>query len=181
MGNLLGLYKLSKEEEVKLLKSITIIVDTREQKHQHILSYFDKNNILYRSSRLDVGDYSFFVPKNEDLGIYRDLYFDTRFCIERKGSLNELSGNFSNDRDRFTNEFLRGHNIKIGLLIEDSTLNDILDHNYRSKLNEKAFIASLLTFKNRYNVSVDFVAKEHAGLFIYQACYYYLREYLHSV
>jgi len=45
-----------------------------------------------------------------------------------------------------------------------------------AELNEKAFIASLFSFKYRYDIDIQFIGKENAGKFIYNSFYYYLRE-----
>ena len=47
-------------ETKALLKSLTMIVDSREQKNQHILRYFTEKNIPYRVQKLDYGDYGVF-------------------------------------------------------------------------------------------------------------------------
>ena len=67
---------------------------------EHITSYFDKAKIPYKKKALQYGDYSFLIPKNEDLSIPRDLVFHNEIVIERKGSLEELSGNLTKERDR---------------------------------------------------------------------------------
>lgn len=176
--NTIALYRYSDTELKKILSSITILVDDREKKNQHILDYLKGKEVPCKGFRLNVGDYSFFVPKNDDLGINRELWFDDQFVIERKSCLDELSGNFTADRTRFENEFLRGNNIKISVMVEEGSFSDILDHKYRSQMNEKAFLASLLSFKNRYDLSLDFVKKEYAGMFVHTSCYYYLRSVL---
>ena len=55
---------------------------------------------------MSFGDYGLLVLKNEEYGIMHDLLLD--YAVERKGSLEELSGNFTNDRDRIKYEFWRG-------------------------------------------------------------------------
>ena len=77
----------------ELVKSIVILVDTREKENQHILDYFDKKGIKYKKRALEYADYSFMIPENEALNIPRDLYFDKECVVERKGSLEELSTN----------------------------------------------------------------------------------------
>lgn len=117
------------------------------------------------------------LPKNELLGITRDIYFFDEIIIERKGSLEELSNNFTKDRQRFKNEFL-GEKGKIVLLIENATYDDIVIHNYRTKYEGKSFIASLKAFETRFDINTQFVPKKMAGNFIYHTFYYWLREFL---
>ena len=82
---------------------MVILVDTREQQ-THITDSFDKANISYKKKALDYGDYSFMIPKNEELSIPRDMLFDKKICIERKSSLEEISWNLTKERERFEKE-----------------------------------------------------------------------------
>ena len=101
---LFGKYKYTDSEEKELLDSIVILVDTREKVNDHITGYFDKHDIPYKKKALKNGDYSFFVPQNEKLGIFRDTYFHDDIFVERKASLEELSGNLSTKRADFEEE-----------------------------------------------------------------------------
>ena len=83
--------KYTDKEIETLLKTMIVLVDTREQENSHILNYFDKKKIKYMVQKLDVGDYSFMLPKNPDMGIDNDIYFTNKIVIERKGSLDELA------------------------------------------------------------------------------------------
>ncbi len=174
---MLTLYRFSDKELKELLSTLTIIIDTRENEVAHITDYFDKKNILYVTQKLDVGDYSCIIPADPDLGLMRDIYFPV--AIERKNSLEELSGNLSNDRSRFESELLRGGDITLTLLVEDGSYEGIIEHNYRTQLGEKAFLASLLTFYHRYKIDIQFISSKYAELYIYHYFYYYVRELLY--
>lgn len=167
-------YKYTETEIKEILSSICIIVDSREQKNNYIIKWFEEKKIPYINKKLDSGDYSFYVPKNEKLSIHRDIYFDNEICIERKGSLDELAGNFTNDRNRIENEFIR-HQGKMILLIEDCLYEDIYNQNYKSKYAPQSFIATLHSFSDRYNIPFNFISKEYAARFIYFTFYYFLR------
>lgn len=168
------------EREIKqLLKQIVVLVDTREKENTHILNFFESKNIKYKEKKLSVGDYSFFVEKNAELNMQRDLYFDDTICIERKASLDELAGNLTAERDRFESELLRGNKIKKFLLIENEQgYNDIINHNYRSQYAPKSYLGTLFSFQSKYNLDINFVRKEFSGNFIFSAIYYYFRNYL---
>ena len=71
---------------------MVILIDTREKVNDHILNYFNKKNIAYRQQALEFGDYSFMLPKVDGL-LCNELYFHKEIVIERKNSLEELSGN----------------------------------------------------------------------------------------
>lgn len=168
-------YKYTDKQQEELLSSITIIVDTREKENKNIIDYFEKKKIRYNKKTLDYGDYSFFLPQNIELSIPRDLYFDKKIALERKMSLEELSGNFSQHRDRFEKEFglYKG---KMYLLIENSNYEDICNGNYKTEYNKKSYLGSLHSFSNRYNLSIMFMPNsQYSGLYIWATFYYYLR------
>ena len=52
-------YKYTDKEKDELIKSMVILVDTREKVNEHIISVFDKNKISHESNALVRCDYSF--------------------------------------------------------------------------------------------------------------------------
>lgn len=163
------------ELDTHILKNICVLVDTRENANEHIIAYFGKKNIEYKIQKLEFGDYALLLKANADYGLPHDLILD--YAIERKGSLEELSGNLTNDRVRIEEELWRGSG-KLALVIENETIENIFAHAYNTKYNEKSFIATLCTFLHRYNVNYTFVSKNNAGAMIYALLYYKLREVL---
>lgn len=174
---MISLYKYTDKEIKELLKSMIVLVDTREQNWLHIQKFFDEKKIPYRVEKLESADYSCAIPKNVELGIMRDLYFSDKILIERKANLEEVSGNLCQDRTRFENEFIRSSGTKLHLLIENASYEDIIAHKYKTEYNEKAFLATLFTFQHRYGMDINFIDKKYSGLFIYQQLYYFCREY----
>lgn len=173
----MNFYKYSEEELKQILDSIVIVIDTREKSNAHIISYLDSKGIKYINKKLDFGDYTAMIPANMQLGISRDMYFNNLVCIERKGSLEELSGNFTKDRSRIEEEFQR-HRGKMILLVEGANYEDILFHRYDTKYDPKSFIATLNAFIARYNLSNSFIKdKKCTGNYIYNTLYYHVREY----
>lgn len=160
-------YHYTEAEQKQLLKSMVILVDTRENVNDHIISYFGARGIAFKSCKLDSGDYSVMLPAAPDLGIVRDMYFDRQVMIERKANLTELSGNLAQYRDRFEDEFYRMPGARKYLVIEDGSYGDIFDKRYKTDLNSAAFIASLLAFQCRFGLNVSFVPREHSGKFIH--------------
>jgi len=176
---LLSYYKYTDKQKEELLKSIVILVDTREQSWDHIAKYFDEKKIPYKVKKLNYADFSYYIPKNDELNIPRDMYMDQIVAIERKGSLEELSGNFSNDRDRFEKE-LSLYKGKMHLLIENSSYDDIYNNNYKTQYNKKSYMGSLHSFALRYDLSIMFMPKnECSGVYIFCVCYYHLKNLLH--
>lgn len=166
--------KYKKKDIDKIIKSIIILIDTREKVFSHIKMWFKSNKISYEIYGLDFGDYSFKIPTNEELGIREDIYFTDIIAVERKANAEEISGNLSEGRDRFKREFDRG-NSKIRLLIEDSSYSDISEGKYDTKFNPKSFIGSLHSLQEEYNAPFFFTNKEHSGEYIYNTFKYYLR------
>lgn len=157
-----------------ILKSIVILVDTREQKNDHIIDFFKANNIKYEYQKLNVGDYSFRVDKLPELN------GELIATVERKNSLDEICGNFTASRERFVREFERSleSGVNVHLMIENATWKKIFGKSYRSMLPAKSFVASLLTFSIRYSLQVWFLTPSEAGAFILNVLVYELREYL---
>ena len=153
------------------IKKMTVIIDTREQVNEHITDFLDKHKVGYISRKMDIGDYS---VQLEDNTLEKD------FVVERKANIDELCGNLTADRDRFEREFLRAkaHGTKVFLVVENASWNDILLHNYRSKLTPKSLMASLLSWQTRCNITVVFADKKNSPLLIYNTLRYALREVL---
>ena len=171
-------YRYTQKEQDELLKSITIVCDTREQKNDHITSYFDSKKIPWITKKLSVGDYSFFLPKNEDLGIIRDLWFDKDCIIERKNSLEEISSCMTESRDRLKKEFALAPDHKV-MVIENASYVDMVSGNYDTKYDPKSFWASYHSFWHEFNLPIMFIPdKKFTGMFIRGYFYYYLRELL---
>lgn len=170
-------YKYTDTELKILLKSLIILVDTREQTNDHIIKHFEVKKIPYISKKLDYGDYSVILPAHPELGIMRDIYFDC--VIERKNSLEELSSNLSSERDRFESELLRAKGSRFILMVEESQgYEKIITHKYNTQYNEKSFLATLFAFGHRYGMDINFITKQYAGFFIHQQLLYYVREFL---
>jgi len=152
---------------------MTIVCDTREQKNDHITKYFDSKKIPWVKEKLPYADYSFKIPCNEKLGITRELYFDKDVVIERKANLEELSNNFTTERNRIKNEFSNAPKNKV-LLIENASYEMMVDGNYNTKYNPKSFWATSLSMWNKYNIPVMFMKNpNYSGQFIYGYLYYY--------
>lgn len=174
---MVSLYKYTDKELKEILDSMVVLIDTREQQNSHIISYLEKQKIKYKILKLDHGDYTFYIPKNIELGIQRELYFNDIVTIERKGSLEELSSNFTVGRANIEEEFTRKKG-KMYLMIEDANYDSIVKHLYNTKYNPKSFVATLKTFEARYNINTCFISKVGAGNWIYYTFLYHLREFL---
>ena len=177
-NKILDKYKFTDKEMEELISSMTILVDTREQKNNHITDYFDRKKINYKRKALNYGDYSFMIPANEKLSIPRDLVFTNKVVVERKANLEEISNNLTKERDRFEKELCLAPKTKV-LLLENANYSDIATGNYNTQYNKKSFWASIHSFWFKYNIPIFFMPdNKWSGLFIRGYFEYYLKNYL---
>lgn len=171
-------YKYTDSEIKKIANSLTIIVDSREKTNDHILTYFRKHSIPYIVQKLDVGDYSFFIPANEEFGILRDMH--SKSFIERKNSVDEICGNLQKDTQQaFINELIRSQGSRFVLFVEDENFDEtIARHNYRSQYDPKALKGRLESFQVKYNFEIRPMSKTMIGHNIYHRFLYHARHYL---
>lgn len=104
--------------------------------------------------------------------------------IERKANLDEIVGNFTKGRERFDREFKRSveDHAKVFLMVEDDRLwENILLHNYRSKMPPKALLATFCSWQARYNITIIACRKQESGTLIKAILYYALRDYLQKL
>lgn len=172
------MYKYTDAEIKKIIDNTTIIVDTREQKNEHIIYYLDKKSIKWCNQKLDYGDYSIKINANEETPFKRDYYLTDFISIERKANLNELSNNLTHNREQFHSEFRRSKGYMY-LLIENTVYEDIELHNYNTQFIPKAFRASLSALEHRYNIHVHYQQDTYySGYWIYNTLITAVRELL---
>ena len=107
---------------------------------------------------MSVGDYTFILPN------YPELDMDRKVIVERKGSLDELAGNFTKNRERFRREFERMEDGQVmHLVLENFTWRKLLAGSYRSKFNPKAYKASLITWSILYDFKAWNVVGDYAA------------------
>lgn len=171
-------YKYTAKEIETIIKSMKVVIDTREKSNLHIREYLQQKGVGFINRKLSVGDYSAMIPKNPELGIMRDIYLDA--CLERKNSVDEITGNLQKDtRKAFENELIRSKDKPFVLICEDlEGYEKILRGDYRSRYDPKALLGTLKTFEARYGFSIVFMDKKFSGNYIYHHFYYYAREYL---
>lgn len=160
-------------EVEQALKGITYIVDSREQDTQ---SLRDRMRYLEPCERgkLDAGDYSAKVPLPDG------TWFQIPCAIERKMSATELAGCYCQQRKRFTAEFERAKEagVKLYLLVEGASWETIYAGAYRSHMESKALVASILAWLARYNCQVIFCQSRTTGKLIRDILYREAKETL---
>ncbi|ERN52796.1 ERCC4 domain-containing protein [Alkalihalophilus marmarensis] len=171
-------FKYTDKELTELLKTLVIIVDTREQVNEHVRDYFRRHDITYKIQTMKTGDYTAMIPKNEEYGISRDMYLSA--CLERKNGVDELVQSIK-DRNRFEHELWRAKDNPFVLVVEDvDGYRKILNGEYRSAYKPQSLLGSLKTFEARYDFSTVFINPAYTGNYIYHHFHYLAREVLRS-
>lgn len=178
-------YKFTETEIKKLLKdNLVVLVDTREQQNSHVLEYFVSKKIIYKTQKIDEGDYTAIITKRPEMGIHRDIYFPV--AVERKNSVDELANNLgektdSRDDIRLIRELQRAKTkgIKITLIVEDKNgMENIRKGNYRSLYKPQSFLGRLSSIQDLYLQDTIFTSNTNTGFEIYRKLYYGVRNYL---
>lgn len=161
-----------------ILKTLTIVIDTREKQNQHIRDYLVQKDVPVKIQKLNHGDYSCMVPKNEELGISRDIYLNS--FIERKNGVDEITGNLQKDTQQaFINELIRAQESKFVLFVEEPDFDEkIAKGMYRSRYDPKALKGRLESLKAKYNFEIVPMSKNMIGHNIYHRFYYQTKYYL---
>lgn len=121
--------------------AMKIKIDTREQKPYQ----FENSEI----GTIPIGDYSIVGLENH-------------IAIERK-SLNDLISSLTVGRERFEKELFKGQALDYFALVVEASAADIIKHKYRSRMEPKAAIQSLLAFSIRYHLPVWFCESREYG------------------
>lgn len=148
---------------------IIVLIDTREKRNELIIDAFEKQNIEYKYANggLLYGDYSAKVvfEDGKEVSLHRDL------VIERKRELTELSNTLTQGQKRFIRELDRARfdRATVKLLIEDDNYyKNILEHNYRTKLEPDMFIKLLFKFQHMYGYDIVGLDKRLSASYIYR-------------
>ena len=156
-----------------VLKTFTLITDTREQPTKRSEVRYKQFGCPYKREKLDFGDYS------------AVLFIDGKECkipvvVERKMSLTELAMCYTSERGRFEREFERAKEAgsKVYLLLENSTWKSAYSGNYRSKMLPQSLVASMLAWLARYNCQLIMCDSTVTGKLIHDILYREAKEYL---
>lgn len=168
--------KLHPIEIEDALKTMRILVDTREHPTEKAKKRWESFGVPYERAALKSGDYSaiFTLPDGSD--------YDMRsICvIERKMSFGEICNNFCQQRKRFIAEFerLKEAGTKCYLLIEGATWENAYSGKYRSQMKPQALIASLTAWLARYDCIPIFCKAETTSKLIREILYREAKERL---
>ena len=142
----------------KTLDSMVLLVDSREKPTAEAKKRWESFGVPYRIQGLRSGDYTaeFSLPNGDTFSL------ENICVIERKMSIDELCGNFCQNRDRFIREFdrIKEAGAKAYVVVEGASWEAIYNHRYHSKMSPQALVASLTAWMARYNAHIIFCRAE---------------------
>lgn len=159
------------------LNSAVLLVDTREQDTEALRKRIELTGMEYERFKLFSGDYSVKCTVESD-----EYSLAEKVAVERKMSLDELAACFGRERERFAREFDRAKDIgmRLYMLVENATYENLYAHKYRSQLSPAAYAASLFAWQARYDCRVIFCKAESSGKIIREILFRELKERLES-
>lgn len=163
----------------KMLKSLAVLVDTREQDTARARERYLQFGVPFQRKALKFGDYS-----AELKGLDGEIInLESVVCVERKMSIDELCGCFCQSRERFRREFERALDAgaHVYLLVENGTLNDVYHSRYRSRMNANALAASILAWSIEFSIVPLFISADISGKLIHDILYREARWYLENL
>ena len=142
----------------KTLSTMTCIIDSREKPTAEAKKRWESFGVPYRIQGLRSGDYTaeFILPNGETFSL------ENYAVLERKMSVDELCGNFCQNRARFIREFdrIKEAGAKAYIIVEGASWEAIYNHRYNSKMAPQALVASLTAWMARYNANIIFCRAE---------------------
>ena len=159
------------------LASAVLLVDTREQDTAALRKRIEQAGFEHQRMKLFSGDYSIKCTIGEG-----EFSLAEKVAIERKMCLDELAACFGRERERFVREFDRAKSIgmRLYMLVENATYENLYAHKYRSQLSPAAYSASLFAWMARYDCQIIFCKAESSGKIIHDVLYRELKERLES-
>ena len=166
-------------EEMQILDSMEILVDTREQCTSKAIQRYKSFGVPYSKTTLSYGDYTANFTLLDGSKLHDISKTVNPICaVERKMSLDELAQCFTYSRERFEREFQRAtlNGCFIHLICEDGSFERIRGHKYNSKFPPKAFLASITAWERRYNIHFHFCSSLETGHLIREFLYRDMKE-----
>jgi ERCC4-type nuclease len=169
-------HPIDKKIAAAAIKSMRVVVDTREQENSHIIEYFNQKKIPFVKRKLDFADYSCEINSNL-LGLQVEaewLSFENKVVVERKNSIDEIANCVGSDRDRFEAEFKRvkAAGAKCVLLLEKFSFDHLFGdgkifQNSYTKMTSEQIAISVNSFVARYDLHLQtLVDNKHSGRLI---------------
>lgn len=163
----------------KALKSMVVIVDTREQPTKRAERRLEMIGLPVERKALPFGDYSAYctLPNGEVYSL------EDKVAVERKMHLDEIAMCFTRERPRFAREFERAAavNAKIYLLIENADFEKAYNGSYRSQVKPQSLTASMFAWLARYNCQLLMCKEDTSGKVIHDILYREMKERLEQM
>ena len=149
------------------MNNIIILTDTRQQKEEHILKEFDKQNILHIRTGLPSADYMS-VRYDDEKG----FYLDYSVLIDTKKDIEEIAGNLchTQEHERIKREIAKARElgcVNFIFLIQDSKIKSTEDiANWTSphtRVKGSTLLKIMTTMKKKYGVRFIIVPKNKIG------------------
>ena len=96
------------------------------------------------------------------IGDYSIVGLENHITVERK-ELNDLIGCLTTGRERFERELYKGKALDYFALVIEASLSDLINGRYKSEMNPKSAIQSLIAFSVRYRLPVWFCESREYG------------------
>lgn len=144
-----------------------ILTDTRQQKENHIIKEFDKQNILHIRTGLPSADYMA-VRYDKEKG----FYLDYSILIDTKKDIEEIAGNLchAKEHERIKREIARARELgceNFIFLIQDNKIKNLEDiKNWSSphtKVKGETLLKIMTTMKQKYGVRFIICEKKKMG------------------
>lgn len=147
--------------------NFVILTDSRQQKENHIIKEFDKQNILHIRTGLPSADYMA-LRYDEKQG----FYLDYSILIDTKKDIEEIVGNLCNTQshERIKREIFKGQELgakEFVFLINGGKVKSIEDlQNWtskRTKVTGKTLYKVICTMKEKYGVRFIICPRKDMG------------------
>jgi len=149
------------------MSNFIILTDSRQQKEQHIIKEFDKQEILHIRTGLPSADYMA-LRYNEENG----FYLDYSVLIDTKKDIEEIAANLCNTQshDRVKREIFKGQELgakEFIFLINGGKVKTMQDlenwSSKRTKVTGKTLCKVMQTMKAKYGVRFIFCERKRMG------------------
>lgn len=150
-----------------MMNNFIILTDTRQQKEEHIIKEFDKQNILHIRTGLPSADYMAVRYDKE-----KSFYLDYSILIDTKKDIEEIVSNLCNSQNhqRILREIQKGKDLgakQFIFLINGGKVKTIQElQNWtskRTKVKGETLLKIMSTMKERYGVRFIICEKKKMG------------------
>ena len=149
------------------MSDFIILTDTRQQKENHIIKEFDKQDILHIRTGLPSADYMAIRYDNE-----QGFYLDYSVLIDTKKDLEEIANNLcnTNSHERLKREIFKGKDLgakEFIFIIGENKIKSVEDiknwFSPHTKVKGETLLKIMSTMAKKYGVRFMIVPKKDMG------------------